>query len=362
MCWPAADSCARRPACASRAARGRAGACLVAPGLLLFALGCASPAGVVFPPLESPRVWPAPPELARIRYVGTITSSADLKAEKSGLEVIGDVLRGPLPNLTFTAPQSIAVGPGALVAVADGAGAAVHILDLDRRTHTLVAGWNDQRFMVPFDVTWVGSRLFVTDAQRREVIELSVDGRFRNRFGEGEFERPVGITYVARRNALYIVDGGAHAVRVYAPDGYAITAFGGRGVEPGRFNFPSYIAVDRDALLVSDTGNFRVQLLDLDGAPRRTIGRKGNGAGDFALPKGVAFDRDGHLYVVDAQFENVQIFDAHGRLLLAFGEEGREPGRFNRPAGIAIGPDDRIWVADSGNHRLQVFEYLRGAS
>ena len=105
-----------------------------------------------------------------------------------------------------------------------------------------------------------------------------------------------------------------------------------------------------------------MQLLDLDGRCVRTIGQKGNGAGDFALPKGEAFDREGHIYVVDAHFENIQVFDVQGRLLMAFGREGRGAGRFSLPAGLTIDARDRIWVADSGNRRLQVFAYLRTAS
>ena len=91
------------------------------------------------------------------------------------------------------------------------------------------------------------------------------------------------------------------------------------------------------------------------------IGQKGDGAGDFSLPKGVAFDGEGHIYVVDAQFENVQVFDTSGRLLLAFGEEGNGRGAFSLPAGVAIDEGDRVWVADSGNRRVCVFDYVRAS-
>jgi DNA-binding beta-propeller fold protein YncE len=103
-------------------------------------------------------------------------------------------------------------------------------------------------------------------------------------------------------------------------------------------------------------------LLDLDGVCLKTIGKKGDGAGDFALPKGVAFDSEGHIYVVDAQFENIQVFDPNGQLLMAFGEEGNGLGEFSLPAGLMIDGMDRIWVADAGNHRIQVFSYMRTSS
>jgi DNA-binding beta-propeller fold protein YncE len=316
----------------------------------------------MFAPVGRAPVWPAPPETARIRFVGTYASSDVLKAGKSGGEVVKDVLRGPRPSVKLTAPQAVAIGPGGLLAVADGAGAAVHIINITNRSHTLVGGWAEERFAVPFGVTWAGERLFVTDAQRKEVIELTFDGTFRNRFGGGELSRPVGIAFVAQREQLYVVDGGAHCVRTFDLDGRPISQFGGRGSDPGWFNFPSHVTAAGDRLILADGGNFRVQLLDLDGGSRGVIGKKGDAAGDFALPKGVAVDADGNIHVVDSQFENVQIFNDGGQLLLAFGEEGTAIGKFSLPAGLAIGDDDRIWVADAGNHRLQIFQYLRAAS
>lgn len=324
--------------------------------------GCASSSRDIFPALERPIVWPPPPDAPRIQYVGTLSNSDDLHSAKSGVEIVGDILHGSRPSVSFTGPQSIALGPGSLLAVADGAGACVHVVDLDRRTHALIAGWGDERFGVPFGVAWVENRLFATDASRHEVIELDATGRMIRTFGVDLLARPVGIAFVPPRNQLFVVDGGAHSVKVFDLAGRLVTQWGRRGDGSGEFNFPTHIAWSGDSIAVADSGNFRVQILNLDGRHQRTIGQKGNAAGDFSLPKGVAFDHRDFLYVVDAQFENVQIFDGQGRLLLAFGEEGSDPGRFSLPAGLAIGRDRRIWIADSGNHRLQVFSLLENPS
>jgi sugar lactone lactonase YvrE len=72
----------------------------------------------------------------------------------------------------------------------------------------------------------------------------------------------------------------------------------------------------------------------------------------------VAVDQFGHVYVVDALFNNLQIFDLSGKLLLIVGGSGTAPGEFALPNGIAIGADNRIYVADSLNHRIQVFQYI----
>jgi DNA-binding beta-propeller fold protein YncE len=330
--------------------------------LTTASFGCARPKGILFERIDPPRVWPPPPEQPRIRLLGMISGSEDLKAAQSGREVLAGVLRGPRPPIKFSGPHSVAVREPNVLAVADTKLAAAHVIDLDQRTHLLVHGWDEERLASPVGVTWVGQRLFVTDAKRHEVIELDDQGRFRHRFGADVLVRPVGIGYAPKREQLYVVDGGAHQLRVFDLDGRGIGTIGGPGSEPGTFNYPTYLCVHGDRLLVADSGNSRVQLLDLDGACISVFGQKGDGAGDFSLPKGVAFDSDGHIYVVDAHFENVQIFNTEGQLLLAFGQEGRELGRFWLPAGLAIDSKDRIWVADSGNRRLQVFEYIRSAS
>ncbi len=340
--------------------------------------GCARPQGVLFAPLQPPKVWPPAPDTPRVKFVGSLAGSADLKAATTSAEAFRRILRGPRPPIGFSGPHAVAVSPGGLLAVADGAGAAVHIIDLEERTHCLVGGWGTERvesqpdsggqrgsrterFAVPVGVAWADQRLFVTDAGRREVIELDREGRFHGRFGDDVLKRPVGIAFVARRDQLYVVDGGSHQVKVFDLSGRLVNTFGKQGVGPGEFNYPSHISCAGRRLVVADSGSFRVQWLDLDGRHLSTVGRKGDGAGDFSLPKGVAVDSEGHLYVVDAQFENIQIFNSEGQILMAFGEEGRGPGQFWLPAGLAIDGQDRIWVADSGNRRIQVFAYIRDA-
>jgi DNA-binding beta-propeller fold protein YncE len=70
-------------------------------------------------------------------------------------------------------------------------------------------------------------------------------------------------------------------------------------------------------------------------------------------------DPAGHVYVVDAVFDNVQVFDGQGRLLMDWGESGPAPGEFWLPNAIVISRDNEIYVADSFNHRIQVFRYIR---
>lgn len=336
----------------------RAVPCGVASFALLLS-GCAGSPGPLFPSTSSPRVWPSSPESPRIRLLGAIRDSSDLRAGRSAGEAFGDALRGKRPAIRFSSPQGIAIRDATPVAVADGSGGAVHLLDLSERTHLISYGSPTQRFGVPMGVAWVGDRLFVADAGKHEVIELDDGGKWIGSFGAGELARPVGIAYLPSRDEFYVVDGGAHALVVFDRERRRLRTIGQRGSATGEFNFPTHIAVGRERIAVADSGNFRVQLLDLDGNFVSTVGQKGDGAGDLSLPKGLAFDRDDHLYVVDAHFEVVQVFDRDGRLLLAFGEEGSGAGEFSLPTGIGIDDTGRIWVSDSGNRRVQVFEMVK---
>lgn len=207
-------------------------------------------------------------------------------------------------------------------------------------------------------VAWVGRRLFVTDAQLGEIVELDEQGRGRGRFGKELLQRPVGIAYEPRGDRLYVADSAGHVVRLFTPDGELAGTIGQRGTRIGEFNFPTHLCTGPDRIAVADSGNARVQLFRASGEFISAIGEKGDAAGDLSLPKGVAFDRDGHLYVADARFENVQVFDGSGRLLMAFGEEGRRIGQFSLPAGLVVDGGNYLWAADSGNRRVQVFEVL----
>jgi hypothetical protein len=104
--------------------------------------------------------------------------------------------------------------------------------------------------------------------------------------------------------------------------------------------------------------NSRVQAFDGEGRFKSRIGAGGDAPGSFGRPKGVAVDSFGHVYIVDALFDNIQIFDSEGRFLLNLGESGNKPGQFWLPNGIAISGQNEIFVADSYNHRLQVLRYI----
>ena len=190
-------------------------------------------------------------------------------------------------------------------------------------------------------ITWKGRRLIeAADAilydnlAPRALLALAPDGCELVYVGK---KRAVLINY-PEQDELYVSDTGGHVVNVFNKSGDYIRTIGSRGIEPGRFNFPTHLWVDKSGkLYVSDTLNYRVQVFSSQGQFLNMFGEHGDRPGNFAHPCGIATDSFGNIYVTDRQFENVQIFNQQGRILMAFGQEGKQAGQFWLPAGIFVG-------------------------
>jgi DNA-binding beta-propeller fold protein YncE len=330
--------------------------------LTLICAGCGSPRGELFPALERPLVWPEPPEAARIKYVGTISSETDLKKEVSWTQGVGKLIFGKKEPGVLVNPYAVAVDRGNRLLVADTGTALVHLFDLKTRNYTqLVNLPGKEKLRMPVALAVAEGNVYVVDSLLHEVCVFDLKGKFLFAFGAQRLKRPSGIACSPDEQLLYVVDTAQHVVNVFGKGGEFLRNIGARGSEPGRFNFPTHLWTDQSGqLYVSDTLNYRVQVFTGEGVFVKVFGRQGDRPGNFGHPCGLATDSFGHIYVTDRQFENVQIFDNDGRILMAFGEEGASLGRFWLPGGICVDHRNRIYVADSFNNRVQVFELLEG--
>jgi len=334
---------------------------LAALALAVLTGACTRPAGIAFNGDASERVWPQPPDRARIRYLGEIRSTDSLDAELTPAQSVGRFVFGKRPAVGMTQPLGVCTDGGDRVFIADGGEPALHVFDLRSGKHQR---WSPDPkrggFVRPVAVAFVPpDRVAVADSGAGRVFLFDDQGSLVGVLGEGVLQRPCGLVMRPGTQRLFVADPAAHQVVEMALDGTEVGRLGSRGDYPGRFNFPTQVAFDADGrLYVADSLNFRVQVFGPGLEFIRFIGHKGDMPGYFAQPKGVALDRDGHLYVVDANFEAVQVFTGEGDLLLAFGREGRGPGEFWLPTGIHVDGTGRIWVADSYNRRVQVFQYM----
>ena len=334
--------------------------CALIMTLTLCLAGCQSP-GVIFPPLDKPIVFPPPPEVTRISYVGQLATDADLKPGKNLAKSLGESFFGKDEVHSMLTPFAVCTDDKDRLFVADSNAQVVHVFNLNARQYRVWKPAENQPFSQPVALAWdPAGRLFVADSVAAVVYVFDDTGKLVAEWGKWLLKRPVGLAIDPKSRRLFVVDAVAHDVAIFSPNGEIQQRLGQRGTDLGQFNYPTSVTIDHvGRIYVSDTLNFRVQQFSPDYKPLRQIGSKGDLPGYFSQPRGVAVDSQDHLYVVDSQFEAVQIFDPDGNLLMDFGEEGRNPAEFWLPGGIFIDSHDRIWIADSYNRRVQVFDYHR---
>lgn len=308
-------------------------------------------------------VWPMAPDQPRIRFVAEYRGQLDFgkdsfKASLLGVDTTGIILQKPY--------GVAASKDGNQIYVTDTAMKTVVVFDLKTKKvaplETDVHGGLSNPLEIRIDSK---NRLYVTDGERREVMVYSPEGKTLLALGKKEeIERPTGLALDEAHNRMYVSDTTKHRIVVYDMEGKFLQAFGTRGSDPGQFNYPVSLALDKIGnLYVVDAGNFRVQKISPEGKFISTFGELGDAPGTFSRPKGIALDSDDDIYVADAAFNNFQIFNQEGRILLFIGTLGRDAGRFWLPTGMYIDGSDRIYVVDSINARVQVFQYLKqGAS
>lgn len=324
-----------------------------------------------FPDGELPpeaRNWPRMPEVPRYRYAGKLLGEDNFVPVEDRepsrvqrfLEWVAGLDAGDADRMRVVRPHMGLIDPAGRILVSDVGRGAVFVFD-EASPGLQVWKLADQSssFMSPAGIALgPGNEIYVADADLGRIVRLDRDGNPLGSFGSGAVNRPTGLARDANRQRTYVVDSGAHNIKVFDDSGRHVATLGRRGEAPGEFNGPTHIALDGERLIVSDTLNARVQIITHEGKPITTIGRRGLYVGNLSRPKGVAVDSDGNLYVTESYFDHVLVFDSEGRFLLPISGSGAEGGRFFLPAGIWTDRNDRVFVADMFNARVVMFQYL----
>lgn len=308
-------------------------------------------------------VWPQPPEIPRIRFVGAVSKPQDFQIRPGVFRRFFDYLIGKT-EVPMVAPYGVETDAAGRLYVVDTFLRTVHVFDVKGSAYYTFPS-DKANLVSPIDIAIenTSGSIYISDS-KEGVVKIFKDAgkKFAGEIGKGLLERPTGIAVNQKTSELLVVDTlNATVFRFDLADHKLKGKFGGSGKAQGEFNFPTNIFVNGDGIIfATDSLNFRIQVFTPDGKFLQGFGSIGNSPGHFSRPKGVAVDSDGNIYVVDGLFDNVQIFDRDSRLLMDFGRPGNGYGEFWLPTGIFIDPSDRIYVSDSYNKRVQIFQYLKG--
>jgi DNA-binding beta-propeller fold protein YncE len=326
--------------------------------LTVFTAGCTSKWALKTAQPAAALQWPYQPSRAKLTYVQALTGFAPTNNTATRVRNIVFGTEDEDRN-SFVLPVAVATGSDGRIAVADMARQCVHLYLPGQQRYLQLTGSEDDKIVSPVAVVFDDElRLYLSDSSGK-VLVFNPDGTASvtlRQAGDARLQRPTGLAYSPRKQAVYVVDTLANKVYAFGTHGELAFAFGERGEAPGQFNFPTHIFRSAAGeIYVTDSLNFRIQIFDEDGTARGMFGHHGDGSGDLAIPKGVAVDSDGIVYVVDGMFDNVQLFDRHGEFLLTLGRRGTDFGEFWLPSGAFVAANDLLYVCDTYNRRVQVF-------
>jgi DNA-binding beta-propeller fold protein YncE len=213
----------------------------------------------------------------------------------------------------------------------------------------LPAGWSFR------EVSGVGvdrqDRVYVFCRGEHPLIVFDREGNFLGSWGEGVFTRPHAVT-MGPDELIYLTDDGDHTVRKCSLEGRVLMTIGvpgkpaaARSGQP--FNRCTHLAVASDgSLFISDGyGNSRIHKYSPDGRHLLSWGEPGTDPGQFNLPHNICIDRAGRVYVADRENHRIQVFDQQGRFV-------EQWNNLYRPCGLYIDARDpageRVYVGELG--------------
>ncbi|MDP8245857.1 MAG: SMP-30/gluconolactonase/LRE family protein [Candidatus Hinthialibacter antarcticus] len=204
--------------------------------------------------------------------------------------------------------------------------------------------------------------LWIPDTHQNRILKYSSEGEKLFTFGgyglePGSFVYPTDIA-VAKNGNLYISEYGRNGrVQVFSPEGEFLFSWGSFGSGPEQFNRPMAILLGRDDnLYIADSVNHRIKVYDLQGNLLRIMGREGSEPGEFLFPYDLAMGDDGNLIVCEWGNHRVQNITPDGKPIRIWGGLGASPGQLAEPWGVTENAG-RVFVADTKNHRIQVFSF-----
>lgn len=325
---------------------------------ILAAFGCGGQRVVRLTP-DVVRVYPPPPDTARIQFLLRFSSSEDIVGppERSiWQKLVGANERTETKSILK--PYGVAIHNGKIY-VCDSRLPGIEVVDIRARTFEYLPTGGMAQLRTPINCAVDDEGLlYVADVGRDEVMVLNDSGTYLGAVGRDVVGRPGDVVVTGDRiwisslstRKVHVFDRVSRELLYSFPDAE-------RG-DPTALATPVNLAVGRDAVYVSDMLRAVVKTYSLDGEYRRNVGRRGTSLGQFGRPKGIAVDRDNNIYVVDAVFSNVQMFNEDGQLLMFFGGPYRSPGDMSLPAKVIVDYDNLEYFQEFVDPRFNLLAII----
>ena len=189
-------------------------------------------------------------------------------------------------------------------------------------------------------------------------------------FGPGQTQSPYGLAVDPTDGSLYIADTDQYQVVKVGPTGQWVLSWGVQGSGPGKFLYPSRIAVDSAGkVFVADTWDNNIVMDQVDDSTKTVtelgqFGSFGSGNGQFKQPHGMAFyyggpgAADDKLFVVDTNNKRIEVFDDNGNFLSSFGKAKTSGGQFTGDLrGIAIDQAHGwVYIVDAAGNNIDKYD------
>jgi DNA-binding beta-propeller fold protein YncE len=344
---------------AARRTLSRRGALRLGPLLALCWLlaGCAAPGPLLERSQPGPQ-WPDAPFPARVEWVKSVASPEDAGIGKPFWKKALELITGADQH-QINRPYGILYDDAGRLVIADPGSSVVHVMDTREGRYLRLRGTKGSAFRSPIALAEdAAGLLYITDSSTNTVYRYDFVSGALTTFITG-LQRPTGIAFNPVNGLLYLSETMAHRVIAVDLSGKVRYRFGDKSpAQDGALNLPTDLAVDaKGKVYVTDPLNFKIRIYTPEGTALSQFGVMGDAHGELNKPKGIAVDSEGRILVCDALLDAVQLFNEKGQFLFSFGTAGAQAGGLWLPSGLSI-HNNFVFVADTFNQRIQVFRLL----
>jgi hypothetical protein len=305
---------------------------------MLSTSGCQEP--VVEKITFGPVFFPPPPDQPRLQFLTSYEGGQNFDIPKpSFLEtfVLGE---SEIPVGTIGIPYGLCIHKGKIYVCDVGQGN-IKVMDLANNAFTIFPAGRSLQKPVNLFIEPDGTK-YVADSGIGAIAVYNADDKLIFFLGKKLGIKPVDV--VVRGSSLYLTDANKNQVLVLDKRSGKLLQRIGKGVEDetmldsDRFFSIADLELDSHSdIYVSDKIKSQVTKFDSYGEFVRLYGRLGSSPDSLVRPKGIAFDKEDRMWVVDAGPAcAVKVFRNDGRLLMYFGTLGSDPGQMYLPATVVI--------------------------